>query len=116
MDPVVAAAIVAGLATVAVGLLGPVLGRRWGLPGLGRDIQAQQAALIATLQAEVAELRTQRTDDARRLAGMEACAEELVSMERRLALAERELLDLYRELGRAPLRQRQQRRPGSSNG
>ena len=96
------AAVVAAIATIVVGLGGAYLGKRWGLPGLGREVQSQQTALIATLRDELTELRSQRTEDARRIAELEACSDDLGKMERRLRHAEFEVLDLYRQLGTKP--------------
>ena len=104
MDAAVVAALVAAGATLLVGLGGAVLGKRWGLPGLGREVQAQQAQLIATLQAELAEVRRQRDEDAERISELEDCQKNIATLESRLRRAEAEVLDLYRKMGSRPPR------------
>lgn len=104
VDGIIWSAIIAAAATIVVGLGGAALGHRWGLPGLGREVQQQQASLISTLRDELAELREQRDEDARRIEELEDCQGSLRDMERRLRHAEAELLDLYRQVGKRPLR------------
>lgn len=82
-------------AAVVVTLVSAVASRRWGLPGLGRDIQTQQASLISTLKDEVAELRAQRVSDERRIKALEGCADELARLRA-------DMIELYRRQGSRP--------------
>lgn len=91
---------VGGAALVA--FIGAYFSRRWNLPGLGREVQSQQAVLIDALQDRIAELERGRKDDAARIAELEVCQEELASVTRRLRLAESDLLELYRQKGQTP--------------
>jgi chromosome segregation ATPase len=104
MDAIVLSAIVATIGTIVVGIGGAILGRRWGLPGLGREVQQQQASLIVTMQAELAELRAQAVTDDQRIRTLEAEAKhlqkELSDAERRIDRQRTELLDLYRQMGK----------------
>mgnify|MGYP006921319391 CR=1 FL=1 len=106
---VIAAAAIGALATIIVAVIGGVFSSKLGLPGLGREVQGQQAALISTLQAELGELRAQRSEDARRLGELEECGRELTNVRRRLLLAEADLVDLYRQTGTTPPRHLRQR-------
>ncbi len=90
--------------TVAVGLIGAILGRRWGLPGLGREVQTQQAALISTMQAELTELRAQQVQDEAKIKRLEVTvsqqSEALEKAERKINRQQAELIDLYRLTGK----------------
>lgn len=101
MEVVVAAAI-GVIGTIVVAVIGGVFSSKLGLPGLGREVQSQQAALISTLQAELGELRAQRAEDARKIGELEDCGRELGNVRRRLMLAEADLVDLYRQQGTTP--------------
>lgn len=80
------------IAAVLVTLVSAWVSKRYGMPGLGRDIQTQQAALITTLKDEVGELRVQRASDERRIQALEGCADELA----RLRV---DMIELYRRQG-----------------
>jgi hypothetical protein len=85
--------IVAGaVAALVVAVATALLGRFFGLPGLGREVQTQQAALIATQAARIDELED-------RVKSLEGCSEELPRVEARLRRADAEVLNLYRKLG-----------------
>lgn len=83
------------IAAVLVTLVSAWVSKRYGMPGLGRDIQTQQAALITTLKDEVAELRTQRVSDERRIQALEGCADELARLRG-------DMIELYRRQGSRP--------------
>lgn len=92
------AAVIGASATVVVALVGALLGRRWGLPGLGRQIEDQQAVLIDTLKDRIDVLEDQAATDAKRIASLERCSDQLASVERQLRIAHSDIAELSRRL------------------
>lgn len=102
--------IVAGIVTIIGTVLSTALlawaSRKWGLPGLARQVDSQQAALIDTLQTRLtlveADAKRANTKATRTEKRRQACEAAIGRLRRRLLLTERELLDLYRETGKTP--------------
>lgn len=97
VDPVLVSAAIATAGTILSGLGLAWLGRKWGLPGLGREVQQQQAVLISTLQAEVSELRTQQKLDEEKIGKL---TQDLAAARQQIAEQRSELLQLYRLTGK----------------
>ena len=106
MPEVVLEAMIAIGSAGVVGGIGAFLARRYGMPGLARDVEAQQERLNATYLAELTELRAQHAVDEHELAKMRDrmgdCHEQLRTMRRQLVLTESDLAALIREHGRTP--------------
>ncbi len=92
-------AIIGGAVTVVVAIGGALLGRRWNLPGLGREIESQQTILAGTLRARIEALEEQHEEDERRIKALENCTDKLADVERQLRNANADILALYRKIG-----------------
>lgn len=100
-------AIAAGaVSSVVVTLVGAIASRRFGLPGLARQVTSEQGELIETLQTrlEIAEQDAKsanaKADETERR--RDACEQEIRRVKRDLRDTEAELLDLYRRTGERP--------------
>lgn len=102
------ALVVGGLITIIGGSLSIIASRKFGLPGLGREVESRQSQLITTLSKEIDECRRQRDEYARELEATkknrEECETELSRVSRDLRATEAELLELYRKSGHKPPR------------
>lgn len=100
-------AIAAGaVSSVVVTLVGAFASRRFGLPGLARQVTSEQGELIEALQTRLelaekaaAEAREKANETERR---RQSCEEEIGRVKRDLRDTEAELLDLYRRTGERP--------------
>lgn len=94
------------IASIGVTLAGAWASRRFGLPGLARDLDAQKGSLVQVLKVELDEVRTQLAEEKRERLEVErrraACEREIRSVKRDLRDTEAELLDLYRRTGKKP--------------
>lgn len=106
MDQAVIAAIAGTLAAAVTTGLGIYASRKFGLPGLARQLDSEQAELIDTLEGSVKELRAQNADLEQRLLQQEdrrrGCETQIRMVKRDLRDTEAELLELYRVTGKRP--------------
>jgi chorismate mutase len=108
VDTIILAAVVAVVSTVVTGIVGAFASKRFGLPGLARQVDSAQGELIDALEgrlkiaeATAAEAKTAADVTERRRA---ACEEEIRRLRRDVRETEGELLDLYRRTGTRPPR------------
>lgn len=107
------AALIGALSTLFVFLGGIYASRRFGLPGLARSVETEQARLIAAQKERIDLLEVKVSD-------LESCQSKLEDAEKRTQRLERQVSDLHaelaeiRKLGRsneARLNSQQTRRP-----
>lgn len=110
------ATIVATAGAVGTTAIGIYASRHFGLPGIARAVDDQEARLVVTLTArlelaeEAAAAATSKAEAAERAAAETEqkrlrCEEEIARQRRDLRLTEGELLELYRETGKRPPKQ-----------
>lgn len=89
-------------------VVGAIIGIKFGLPSVTRDVQAQSTLLIANLKDELElksdQLEEQQKDHGRKIRELEACRTELRSVKIELRDTQGELLHLYRVTGQKPSR------------
>lgn len=102
MPELLTVAIVGAIATILTYAIGVLASRKFGLPGLARSVETEQAALIVA-QKQRMDLLEDRIGD------LELCTPALATAERRLTELHRqmasdraELLRLYRLTGQKP--------------
>jgi hypothetical protein len=98
-DSIVLAALVGAASTVTISLIGIIASRRFGLPGVARDIESQQSVLIATLKGRIEALEVTVSE-------LNACQDENEKLRRRVLRAEGDLIELYRRVGEKPPKHR----------
>lgn len=106
-DQAVVASVFGIVGAVTTTLLGAWVSKRFGLPGIARQVDDQEAKLIERLQARLdlaeSDARTAKTAADETERKRQACEEEIGRLKRDLRMTETELLELYRKTGaRAP--------------
>ena len=107
-EQLIFAAIAGTLAAGATTGIGVWASRRFGLPGLARQLDSERGELIETLQDRL-KLAEADAIEAKNLANATearraACQDEIGQLKRDLRATEAELLDLYRKTGERPPR------------
>ncbi len=92
IDGLILAILVGAASSIATALAGGLIARRWGLPGLAREVEGQQSALIAALRGRIETLE-------QRVSELQDCADTLRETEGRLERAQARLLRFYETYG-----------------
>lgn len=102
-DQAIVASVFGIVGAVVTTLLGAWVSRRFGLPGIARQVDDQEEKLIERLQARLdlaeSDARTAKTKADETERRRQACEEEIGRLKRDLRMTERELLELYRKTG-----------------
>jgi len=106
MEQLVFAAVAGMLAAIGTTVVGVIASRKFGLPGLARQVDSEQAALIDTLQDRL-ELAEKASSEAKAASDeterrRQQCEMEIRQVKRDLRDTEAELLELYRKTGKRP--------------